>query len=50
VKVIGNAVRWAAPALPPQKTNCWDRDPPPEKVYSENPIAKVDTSALHKAK
>ena len=47
VKVLGNAIRWAAPALPPQKTNCWDQDPPPETVYSQNPLAKVDTSALH---
>ncbi len=47
VKVLGNAVRWAAPALPPQKTDCWNQDPPPETVYSKNPLAKVDTSALH---
>ena len=50
VKVLGNAVRWAAPVLPPQKTDCWNQDPPPETVYSENPIAKVDTSELHKSK
>ena len=50
VKVIGNAVRWAAPILPPQKTNCWRRDPPPETVYTENPLEKLDTSALHDGK
>ena len=49
VKVLGNAVRWAAPVLPPQKTNCWDMDPCTETVYSQNPLAKVDTSDLHKA-
>ena len=32
VKVLANAVRWAAPALPPQKTNCWDSDPAVEPV------------------
>ena len=47
VKVIGNAVRWAAATLPPQKTDCWNRDPPPETVYSSNPLEKVDTSKLH---
>ena len=34
VKVLANAVRWAAPELPPQKTNCWDCDPPVEPVNS----------------
>lgn len=47
LKVLGNAARWCAASLPPQKTNCWDCDPATEKVYSENPIAKVDTSKLH---
>ncbi len=32
VKVLANAVRWAAPVLPPQKTNCWDCDPAVEPV------------------
>ena len=32
VKVLANAVRWAAPVLPPQKTNCWDCDPATEPV------------------
>ncbi len=48
VKVLGNAVRWAAPDLPPQKTSCWHDDSPPETVYSANPLAKVDTTDLHK--
>ena len=48
VKVIGNAIRWACPVLPPQKTNCWNCDPATETVYSGNPLDKVDTSALHK--
>ena len=48
VQVLGNAVRWAAPDLPPQKTTCWSKDPPPETVYSDNPLEKVDTSALHR--
>lgn len=48
VRVIGNAVRWAAQSLPAAQTVCWDKDPAPETVYSENPMAKVDTSALHK--
>ena len=47
VKVLGNAVRWAAATLSPQKTDCWNQDPPPETVYSSNPIEKVDTSKLH---
>lgn len=50
VKVLGNAVRWAAPAFPPQKTDCWNTDPAPEKVYSANPIESVDTTELHKSK
>lgn len=50
VKVIGNAVRWAAATLPPQKTNCWDCDPPTETVYTQNPLAKVNTEELHKTR
>ena len=48
VKILGNAVRWAAQSLPPAKTNCWDQDPPPEKVFSKNPMDEIDTSSLHK--
>jgi len=48
VKVIANAVRWAAQKLPNAQTKCWDQDPAPEKVYSENPMSKLDTSSLHK--
>lgn len=47
VKVLGNAVRWAAPDLPPQKINCWDCDPATETVYSKNPLTDVDTTKLH---
>ncbi len=36
VKVLGNAVRWAAPAVPPAKTNCWDCDPAVEPVAGKN--------------
>jgi len=48
VKVLGNAARWAAQTRPNAQTVCWDKDPPPEKVYSENPLDKIDTSDLHK--
>lgn len=50
VKIIGNAVRWANPELPPQQTTCWNRDPAPETVRTENPINKIDTTALHESK
>ena len=50
VRIIGNAVRWAAPDLPPQKTDCWDTDPPVEEVRTPNPLTGTDTSALHEAK
>ena len=48
LKVLGNAARWAAQTLPNAKTNCWDCDPATEKVRSENPMEKIDTSSLHK--
>ena len=48
LKVLGNAARWAAQTLPNAKTDCWNQDPAPEKVYSENPMEKIDTSSLHK--
>ena len=48
VKVLGNAVRWAAPDLPAQKTNCWRQDPCTEAVYTVNPLEKIDTDALHR--
>ena len=48
VKVLANAARWAAATLPPQKTDCWNQDPCTERVYSQNPIEKVDTADLHK--
>ncbi len=38
VKVLANAVRWAAPALPPQKTDCWDCDAAAERIYSQNSL------------
>ncbi|MBR1608383.1 MAG: ThuA domain-containing protein [Kiritimatiellae bacterium] len=47
VKVIGNAVRWAAQELPNARTVCWDKDPALEPVTSENPMDAVDTSSLH---
>lgn len=50
IRVIGNAIRWAAPKLPPQKTDCWNCDPTTEKVYSKNPLDSIDTSDLHNAK
>lgn len=37
IKVLANAAKWACPELPPQKTNCWDCDPPTEKVFTPNP-------------
>jgi len=46
--IIANAIRWAAPeAIQPPRV-MWMPEPP-EKVYSENPLNKLDTSALHKA-
>ncbi len=50
IKVIGNAIRWACPTLPPQKTDCWGPGPTPEKVYSKNPLDELDTSSLHETK
>lgn len=47
LKVIGNAIRWAAPIqiIPPRTTHLPTSD---ETVYTPNPLAKVDTEALHK--
>ena len=50
VRILANAVRWAAPALPPQKTTCWNRETPVEKVSTPNPLDALDTSALHAGK
>ena len=47
VQVLGNAARWAAQRLPNAKTDCYDRDPAPETVRSENPMDKIDTASLH---
>ncbi len=50
IKIIGNAVRWAAPVngiLPDRKT------PQPEaheKITTENPLAFLNTADLHKSK
>lgn len=49
VKVLSNAVRYCAAELPPQKTDCWNQDPPTETVCTKNPL-EVDTTDLHKAK
>lgn len=49
VKVIGNAVRWAAPDYPAQKTDCWNMDPVTEKVSTANPLDDIDTTELHKS-
>lgn len=46
-KVIQNACRWAAATLPPQKTTCWDCDPPTETVTTVNPLKQLDTKDLH---
>lgn len=46
IKVIRNAILWAAPAewVPDRIT----RQPEPlEKVYTENPLKKLDTSSIH---
>ena len=48
LKILGNAARWAAQKGPDAQTKCWDQDPAPERVRSENPMDKIDTSSLHK--
>ena len=48
-KVIANAIRWAAPVCEIAVRKCALEAEPTEKVYSENPLANVDTSSLHKA-
>ncbi len=47
VKVIGNAIRWAAPIqiIPPRQTKI---PVPDETVYSKDPNKDIDTSSLHK--
>jgi len=45
-KILGNAIRWAAPEAYREPWNEWFKTPH-ETVTTENPIAKVDTSALH---
>ena len=46
-RILGNAVRWAAPAgyVPDRIT---PQPEPLETITTENPLAKLDTSALHK--
>ena len=47
LKILGNAIRWAAPDcyVPGRIT----RQPePPETVRSENPLKEIDTAGLHK--
>ena len=47
LKIIGNAIRWAAPLqiIPPLKMHITEPD---ETVYSKNPLNNLDTSSLHK--
>ncbi len=46
-KVLANAIRWAAPDF--RDDSFVSHTPQPlETVYSENPLEKIDTSALHK--
>lgn len=47
IKVIGNAIRWAAPIqiIPPRTTHLPEPD---EKVYSVNTLSGIDTTSLHK--
>lgn len=46
-RVIGNAIRWAAPqsTVVPRVTPCPQSLEP---ITTENPMAKIDTSAMHK--
>ena len=49
LKVIGNAIRWVAPAE--EYADRVTAQPEPlEKVYSENPLSGIDTTDLHKSK
>ena len=50
VRILANAVRWAAPDLPPQQTTCWNNVPPMDEVRTPNPLDALDTSALHMKK
>ena len=48
LRVIGNAVRWAAGTiLPPRVT---PQPEPPERVATENPLKDLDTKELHDRK
>ena len=48
LRVIGNAVRWAAGTiLPPRVT---PQPEPPERVATENPLKELDTKELHDRK
>ena len=46
-QILGNAIRWAAPAgyVPDRIT---PQPEAPETIRTENPLAKLDTSALHR--
>lgn len=46
-KVLANAIRWAKPDFR-DNTFVSHTPEPLEKVYSENPLSNIDTSALHK--
>ena len=49
VKVLGNAIRWAAPIMPVISDRDTHQPEPLEPVTSKNPLADVDTSDLHKS-
>ena len=46
LKVIGNAIRWSAPAEEYQD-RITAQPEPLEKVYTPNPLSKLDTSSIH---
>lgn len=50
VKVIGNAIRWAAPVNGILADRTTPQPEPLETVYTENPLKDIDTEELHKSK
>lgn len=50
VKVIGNAIRWAAPVNGVLADRVTFQGDAPEKVYSENPLKDINTAELHQSK
>ncbi|MDD3695347.1 MAG: ThuA domain-containing protein [Lentisphaeria bacterium] len=49
IKIIANAIRWAAPARTVQDRITAQPDAL-EKIYSDNPLAALDTSGIHQTK